>query len=91
VQSRKFGIEGLIRKEDLGPDQWQYNERAHCITGERSGYTVRLGKSVKVRIDSVNIPARQLNLAPVKPLLSHAAEKKKGITAQKSKKAKGKT
>jgi ribonuclease R len=91
VQSRKFGIEGLIRKEDLGPDQWQYNERAHCITGERSGYTVRLGQSVKVRIDSVNIPARQLNLAPVKPLLSHAAEKKKGITAQKSKKAKRKT
>jgi len=68
VQSRKFGIEGLIRLEGLGPDQWKYNERAHCITGERSGYTIRLGQSVKVRIDSVNVPARQLNVSPVKPL-----------------------
>jgi len=91
VQSRKFGIEGLIRLEGLGPDQWKYNERAHCITGQRSGCTIRLGQPMKVFIVSVNVPARQLNLAPVKPLVTPAAEKKKGITSKKSKKAKRKT
>jgi hypothetical protein len=35
----------------------------------------------------VNVPARQLNLAPVKPLVTPATEKKRGITAKKSKKA----
>jgi ribonuclease R len=87
VQSLKLGIEGLIRTPDLGPDDWKYNQDAQCIIGQRSGFTIRLGQAVKVLIVSVNVPARQLNLAPVKPLVSPAAEKRKGITAKKSKKA----
>jgi len=83
VQSRKFGIEGLIRMEDLGPDQWQYNERAHCISGQRCGYTVRLGQSLKVRIASVNVPARQLNVAPVKPLAGVSSGSRKGKRRKK--------
>ena len=88
AQSRKLGIDGLIRLFDLGPDEWKFNTIAQCIIGQRSGYTIRLGQPLKVSIVSVNVPARQLNLAPVKPLVSPAAEKKKGITAKRSKKAK---
>ena len=87
AQSRKLGIEGLIRLVDLGPDEWKFNAVAHCIIGWRSGCTIRLGQPILTFIVSVNVPARQLNLAPVKPLVSPAAEKKKGITAKKSKKA----
>jgi ribonuclease R len=65
---KKFGIEGLIKTEDLGPDQWRYNSKAQCIAGVRSGVGIRLGRPIKVRIISVNIPARQLNLAPAEPL-----------------------
>jgi ribonuclease R len=68
VQSTKFGIEGLIRLEDLGNDQWTYNKRAQCLIGQRSGQTIQLGHTLKVRIVSVNIPGRQLNLAPSEPL-----------------------
>jgi len=68
VQSRRLGIEGLIRMGDLGPDRWKYDARAQCIIGQRSGRTIRLGKSIKVRIVSVNIPARQLNVVPAKAL-----------------------
>jgi ribonuclease R len=68
VQSRKFGIEGLIRLEDLGADQWVYNKRAECLMGQRSGCTIQLGHPMKVRILSVNIAARQLNLAPTEAL-----------------------
>jgi ribonuclease R len=88
AQSRKLGIDGLIRLTDLGPDEWKFNTSAHCIIGQRSGCTIRLGQPLKVFIVSVNVPARQLNLAPVKLLVSPPAEKRKGITAKKSKKAK---
>jgi ribonuclease R len=90
AQSRKLGIEGLIRLTDLGPDEWKFNTIAHCIVGQRSGCTIRLGQPLKVFIVSVNVPARQLNLAPVKLLVSPPAEKRKGVTAKKSKKARRK-
>jgi ribonuclease R len=68
VQSEKFGIEGLIKFEDLGPDHWQFNKVAQCVVGEHSGENIHLGQPMHVRIVSVNVPARQLNLAPVEPL-----------------------
>ena len=69
VQCRKFGIDGLIKLQDLGPDNWRYQAQAHCIVGERTGTTIRLGQAMKVRILSVNVPARQLSVAPVDPLI----------------------
>ena len=73
VQSRKFGIEGLIKLEDLGPDRWQYNKQGQCLIGERSGQAVRLGTPMHVHIVTVNLAARQLNVAPVEPLGEGAA------------------
>ncbi|MFB0525347.1 MAG: ribonuclease R [Phycisphaerae bacterium] len=90
VQSRKLGIEGLIQMADLGPDQWKYNARAQCVVGQRSGLSVRLGQPIKVRIISVNVPARQLNVAPTEPLTS-AVRRRENRRARKSKKRKQKT
>jgi len=67
VQSKKYGIEGLIQMSDLGSGQWKFNKRTQSIIGQ-TGRHIRLGQSMKVRIVSVNIPARQLNVVPVKPL-----------------------
>ncbi len=91
VQSRKFGIEGLIRMDDLGPDHWKYNARAQCIDGQRSGRNIRLGQVIKVRIVSVNVPARQLNVAPVELLADFAKKTKKSKVGRKSKKGKRRT
>jgi ribonuclease R len=66
VQSKKFGIEGLIQIADLGPDKWDTNEKTQCIVGRLSGSTIRLGQAIKVQIISVNVPARQLSVRPVK-------------------------
>ena len=87
VQSQKFGIEGLITMGDLGGDVWKYNQKAQCVMGMRSGANIHLGKAIKVRIVSVNVPARQLNLVPVKPLAAPAVEREKDRRAKKSKKA----
>jgi ribonuclease R len=91
VQSKKYGIEGLIRMADLGPDQWKYNIKAQCIFGQHSGRSIRLGQSVKVRIDSVNVPARQLNVAPAEPLIIAAKQRTQSEKARKSKKRKRKS
>ena len=69
VQSRKLGIEGLVQLADLGPDQWQYNPKHGSIVGRHSGRIVCLGQPMKVRIVSVNVAARQLNVTPVMAIL----------------------
>lgn len=85
VQCRKFGIEGLVKLPDLGTDRWKYQAQAHCIVGERSGVTIRLGQSMKVRIVSINVAARQLSLAPVDPLSpSKPARPSKGQSRKRS-------
>lgn len=70
VQCLKFGIEGMIELEDLGLDEWVFNERSQCIVGKFSSKTVHLGQEMAVRILSVNVPQRQLNLAPTKMLVT---------------------
>ncbi len=74
AQCKKFGIEGLIKTEDLGGDEWKYNQRSQCIMGQRSGVSIGLGRAMRVRIVSVNVPARQLDICPVEPVVS--ADKK---------------
>ena len=86
VQCRKFGIEGLIRMGDLGPGYWKYNEKANCVTAESSGQSICLGQAIKVRITSVNVPARQLDVAPAEPLEKVSVRRKKGKSPKKSKK-----
>jgi ribonuclease R len=83
VQCRKFGIEGLIRTEDLGPDDWKFNAKNQSLIGSRSGAKIRLGRAMKVNIVSVNIPARQLNLGPVEPLAQEPKEREKAKPRRK--------
>jgi ribonuclease R len=84
VQSQRFGIEGLIPLEDLGPDEWRYDDKVHSVVGLRTGCKLRLGEPMVVQIVSVNIPARQLNLIPAKPLAKgrHHVKKAKYIAAR---------
>ncbi|MHC4394787.1 MAG: ribonuclease R [Planctomycetota bacterium] len=83
VQSKKFGIEGLIQTHDLGPDDWKYDQRNQCIIGKNSGTTIHLGRAVKCRIIAVNVPARQLNLSPVEPLIKTTTRRKKAKAVKK--------
>ncbi len=86
VRSRKFGIEGLIAMGDLGDDIWRYDAKTQCIVGLHSGTSVRLGQAMKGRIVSVNVAARQLNMAPVEPLVGSSMRGRKSKPAKKSQK-----
>jgi ribonuclease R len=90
VQCRKFGIEGLIRMTALGPDRWNYNDKIQCIVGERSGRSIRLGQAIKVRIVSVNVPARQLDVSPVELLAEEPKQRTKSKARKKQTKKKRK-
>ncbi len=88
VQCLKFGIEGLISLEALGNDQWQYQENSQSVVGKLSGKKISLGMAIEVRIVSVNVAGRHLDVAPVEPIVSRddILKKKK----KKSKKLKRK-
>jgi ribonuclease R len=90
VQCKKFGIEGLVRMTALGPDNWKYNEKTQCIVGERSGCSIRLGQAMKVRIVSVNVPARQLDVSPVELLAKEPKQRTKSKARKKQTKKKRK-
>ncbi len=58
----RYGIEGLVRMEDLGDDWWEVFPKSGEIRGERSGRKFRIGDPLAVQVASVNVPGRQLNL-----------------------------
>jgi len=78
VQCRKYGIEGMIEPGDLGLDVWKYDPRRQSVIGQYSGKSVHLGQPLRVRIVAVNVPARQLSVAPVEPLVETRPKRAKG-------------
>ena len=68
---------------DLGPDEWKYNRKGGCIVRQRTGRSIRLGQALRVRIVSVNVGSRQLNVSPVEPLAKEPVRKKKAVKRSK--------
>ena len=66
VQSSRFGVEGLVRMNDLGDDWWDVQARYGQIRGQRTGRLYRIGDPITVRIVNVDLPRRELNLVPVR-------------------------
>jgi len=73
VHLPEYGVEGLIPREALGPDQWQLDEQSHCLIGRHSGAVLRLGQAIRVRITHVHPAAGQLDLAPLGGSILNAA------------------
>lgn len=77
VQCNKFGIEGLIPMDLLGKDNFVYDFKAQCVYGQRSGKTYHIGQPLTVKIVSVNLSARQLNVIPIEKSQDKIEIKKK--------------
>jgi len=75
LRCRKFGIEGLVPLEMLEGDTFKYDQKAQCVYGVATDATIRVGKQIKARIISVDLPGRQLNLAVAEPLVSASRKK----------------
>ena len=86
VQCLKYGIEGLIEFGDLGLDEWKCDNRKQAIIGLHSGKSIHLGDKITVKIVAVNVPARQLTLAPKEPLVKSRADYKDHDNKRRGKK-----
>lgn len=69
VRSTKFGIEGFVPTAELGADTWRFNPRTQCMVGQRCGHVIHIGQAMKVRIVSVNVAGRRMELTPSEPLV----------------------
>ncbi len=82
VQLVRYGIDGLIRFNDLPDDWWEIDVKAGCAVGQRTGRRIALGDAVRVEIVTVNVPARQMDLGFAK---DHPAKPAKGKEKDKAK------
>lgn len=58
---KQYGVDGLIRVEDLGGDYYIYDEENMRLVGKKSGFAFVLGDEVKIQITSVDIDNGQVN------------------------------
>ncbi len=70
VNVPEYGVEGMIPREALGPDHWQFDEQSQCLVGRYTGAILRLAQTLRVRIIGVHPAAGQLDLAPAHPLIA---------------------
>jgi len=64
VEIHKYLAEGLVHVRDLKDDQYEFNRQSCALVGSRFGRKVRVGDTIRVVIAGVDIPRRQLDLAP---------------------------
>jgi ribonuclease R len=68
IQLEKFLIDGFIKLNDIPAapgDRWRLNRQTGALVAMRSGKTISIGDRFKVRIASVDLARRQMQLVIV--------------------------
>lgn len=60
-------VEGLVHVSRLLDDYYTLDEKRYALAGERTGKTYRLGDSVRVRLEKVDLEAKTIDFVPVEP------------------------
>ena len=66
VAGSELPAEGLVHISALADDHYQYDRRAHTLSGFRSGNTYRLGDAVRVEVAAVDVERRVLDFRIVR-------------------------
>jgi len=83
VHLPEYGVEGLVPREALGPDRWQFDEQNQSLLGRHTGAILRLGQAMRVRIVDVHPAAGQLDLAPAVGLVVKLPERPRQQAARR--------
>lgn len=59
-------VEGLVHISTLDDDYYIYDEKHLCLIGERTKNTYRLGNKVKIKVESVDLDAYEVNFKLLK-------------------------
>ena len=62
VELDTYFVEGLVHAATLTDDRYELVAHQHLLRGRRRGTTYRLGDAVRVRVASVSIERRQVDL-----------------------------
>ena len=62
VRLEDYSVEGLIKIKDIGGDFYRLNERKKALVGARTGREYRLGQPLRVTVQRIDLPRRQLDL-----------------------------
>ncbi|MEF2900418.1 MAG: ribonuclease R [Terrisporobacter sp.] len=54
-------VEGLIRLANMRDDYYIYNQETYTIMGERSHKTFKIGDTVRIKVDNVNVDFREID------------------------------
>ena len=54
-------IEGLVRLANMADDYYIYDDMTYTIIGERTKKTFRIGDTVRIRVDRVNVDFREID------------------------------
>lgn len=91
IQIDKYLIDGFVRSADLpgaANDRWKHNPQTGALVAQRSGHTVSIGNTFTVRVASVDLGRRVMELVVVD---DRAGDKRKGKPAGNAKPAPNKT
>ncbi len=62
VELERWFVEGLVHVATLTDDRYELVERTHLLRGRRRGRVFRLGDPVRVRVASVSVERKQIDL-----------------------------
>jgi ribonuclease R len=62
VRITEYQIDGLVHITSLGNDFYHFDDTKQCLVGEASGVSYRLGDKVEVKVASVNLDDRKIDL-----------------------------
>ncbi len=65
MQLRELFVEGLVHVSTLIDDYYHYIENRHCLRGERKKRVFRIGDSLQVRVDRVDIERKRIDFSLV--------------------------
>ena len=54
-------VEGLIRLNNLSDDYYIFDQENYLLFGEHTKKTFKIGDKINIKVDSVNIPLREVN------------------------------
>jgi len=74
VELQPLYVEGLVHITELGEDYFHYDNARHCLKGERTGKTYRLGDRIKVQVAQVNLDDRKVDLRFIESLTEHVEQ-----------------
>ncbi len=75
VELKDIFVEGLVHISTLGQDFYHFDPLRHCLVGERTHVTYRIGDVVRVRVARVDLDERKIDLELVAPLAPAKAKK----------------